>query len=174
MKKILLALLVVSMLASASFAVPVGKYGFGMQGLTLTTGAITMPTIQYYLDENRAIEGGLAFGTISAAGASVTNFTLMVAMKMGLASPSKAINTHWGGAIAYTSNPAFVNNTTNLLIAINLGAEVFLTPDFSIEGNVVPLAYNSLTAAGAATNTISILNSATGIPAASIGVHVYL
>lgn len=174
MKKIALLLAIVLM-GSSAFAVGMkGKMGYGVQGLALTTNSITLPTVQYYYDDETVGELGLAFASLSG-GTSVSNFTLQLGMKKNLGAALGDIQPQWGVALAYTSNPNLLNNSSNLLIALSLGAKYFITPDFSIEGNIVPLAINSYNnPAGTNTTTISILNSASGVPAAAVGAHVYL
>ncbi len=190
MKKIALLMVVIiigtSAFAAAPKAAPAAKpaassapaaakrMGFGLQGFTVTSNNITMPTLEYPLSDEMMGEIGLAFASRSAAGASVSNFTLALALKMKLGNPVGSIQPQWGVGLAYTSNPALVNNTSNILIALNVGAKYWITPDLSLEGNLIPLAYNSFTAAGATTTTMSVLNSASGLPAATLGAHIYL
>ena len=167
-------LLAVILVGTASFAATAGQTGFGVQGLTLTTNSITMPTVQYYFNEKACGELGLAFGSVSAAGASVSNLTIALSYKMDMLNKIGNIQPQWGVGLAYTSNPAYVNNTTNMLIALNIGAKMFVTDNFALEGNLIPLAYNSFTAAGATTTTLSIFNAAGVVPSAMVGAHVYL
>jgi len=173
MKKAII-LLVILVLGTASFAATAGQVGFGVQGLTLTTNSITMPTVQYYFNEKACGELGLSIGSVGAGGASVSNLTIALAYKMDLMNKIGNIQPQWGVGLAYTSNPAFVNNTSNMLLALNIGAKMFVNPNFAIEGNIIPLAYNSFTAAGATTTTFSVLNAAGVVPSAMVGAHVYL
>jgi hypothetical protein len=174
MKK-LIALLVVVLMGSAAFAAaPVGKMGFGVQGLRLTSNAITMPTLQIYFNENMAGEFGIALASQSVGGTSTTNVTLAAGIKMPIMKQIGSIQPLWGVALAYTSNPAMISGVSNILLALSVGAEYFVTPNFSIEGNLVPLAINSNTGGAVDVTTISLLNSAAGLPAANVGVHLYI
>ncbi|MDD5382263.1 MAG: hypothetical protein PHH60_01220 [Candidatus Margulisbacteria bacterium] len=150
------------------------KMGFGVQGLALTTNSITVPTLIYSFNEDMAGEFGLGFGSVSAGGASVSTFTFALGLRMNLGKAIGNLQPMWGGSIAYTSNPFCNNNTSNMRLTLNIGAEYFITPNFSFEGNLNPLIYNSFTAAGATTSTISALNSQAGVPAATFGMHIYL
>ena len=172
MKKIAL-LLAVLLIGSSAFAVGMKcKMGYGVQGLTITTNNITMPTVQYYFEDDTVGELGLSLATLSTG--SVTNLTIALGFKKNLGDAVGGIQPHWGAALAYTSCPAMVANTTNLLLAINVGAKYFVTDNLCLEGNLVPLAYNSFSVGGATTTRLSILNSANALPAATFGMHVYL
>jgi hypothetical protein len=173
MRKIALLLSIVIFGSAAFAAVPVGKLGFGVQGLTLTSRAITMPTLQLYFNENTAGEIGLAFANTSN-GASVSNFTFALALKLGMLKPMGDIYPHWGIGLAYTSNPNMAPNSSNVALALNLGAQYFVTPNLSIEGNIVPLSINIASpAVGGSTTTISVFNSNV-LPAAVVGAHLYI
>lgn len=182
MKKVAL-LLAIILLGTVSFAataekssgIPVGKWGFGAQGLTLTSGAITMPTLKFYLNEGMAIEGGVSYlsETNRPTGSADNVMSLMLALKGILGKAPNGIYPQWGISFIYIKNPGFVKDENLMGVALNLGAEYFITPQFSIEGNLSPIAYSSDTLGGNTTTDISIFGSNL-IPAAIVGAHLYL
>jgi len=180
MKKIAL-LLAIALLGTVSFAataekssgIPTGKFGFGAQGLTLTSGANTMPTIKFYLNDGTAIEGGVSYLSESSGGASESSLSFMFAFKSIMMKAMNGLYPQWGISFVYVKNPGLLPDRSMLGIALNLGAEYFITPQFSIEGNLSPISYGSFTFPGGSTTAISIFDSSV-IPAAIVGAHLYL
>ncbi len=172
MKKLVLLLLIAACASTAFAAAPVGKWGFGFEGLTVTSNARTLPTVQYYLNQNMAIEGGLSY--ISQSTGTSSNYTIALALKNRLAMSLGEIMPYWTIGLAYTSNPALVNSTTDTALVFGLGAEYFITPAFSLDGNICVLSYNSFAAGGATTTQLSLLNASGFLPPVVIGAHLYL
>jgi hypothetical protein len=144
----------------------VGKFGFGCEGLTVTSNAATMPTVQYWLTKDMAVEGGFGLSSSSAA----TTFVILAAIKNRIMEPMGNIHPLWGGGIAFVSSAG----TTNIVLSANIGAEYFITPDFSLEGNISPIAISMASAGGASSTTFNIMGPAAGIPTVVIGAHLYI
>ena len=157
--------------AAASGGNPlVGKIGIGAQGFSLTKNAITMPMVQYYLNDDMAVEGGFCIGSNS----SVTNMTIAAAVKNRFLKPLGNIYPQWGVGISYTSNPGMVANSSLLLIALNVGAEWLITPDFAIECNISPLMLSTRSVGGSSSTSWTMLSNAVAPPVVVIGAHLYI
>ncbi|MFH1386235.1 MAG: hypothetical protein ABIH50_01040 [bacterium] len=170
---LIVALVLVSFSAAALAKMPPGRFGFGLQGLTITTGAATMPTLQFYLNDKVKEEIGVSYATRTpSGGVSINTGTVALALKVML-EPIDNIIPHWGIGLQYTSNPALVSGAGLLAVSLNFGAEVFIYPNLSIEGNISPLTYSSFSAAGVTNNTISVFDSSI-VPAVVFGMHYYL
>lgn len=170
MKKIVLAVLICMFaIASISSAAESERsMAVGVQGLSLTTNAVTMPTIQIQMSPGLVGEAGFAFANRD----DDNNFSVALAGKFTI-NKKDSIKTQWGLGLNYTSNPAFVQNSSLLGVTLFAGLEWFVNNSISIEGNVIPLGIWMRSFPGNDTTTISIFNSVNS-PSAIIGAHYYL
>ena len=170
---LIVALILVSLSAASLAKAPAGGPGIGFQGLTLTTGASTMPTLQFYLSDSVVEEVGFSVASRTpTGGTSINSAAVMLSHKVMLAQRGN-ISPYWGIGLQYTSNPAFVSGASLMAVSLDLGIEIFLFPYLSVEGSVSPLAYTSFSAAGVTTNTVSVFDSSI-VPAVVLGMHYYL
>jgi hypothetical protein len=173
LRVLIVALVLIALSVPTLAKAPPGGIGIGVQGLTITTGAATMPTLQFYLSDTVVEEIGLICAERTPSGGTgVTTATVALAHKIMLASRGN-ISPYWGIGIQYVSNPALVSGTSLLAVSLDFGVEVFLYPYLSVEGSISPLAYTSFSAAGVTTNTISVFDSSM-VPAVVFGMHYYL
>ncbi len=155
MKKILIVLLVLGLMASVSMAAkaPVAravtssasnmKIGFGVDnGL----GAMK------FMGDTWAASAMLAFSNTSAAGQS--NSTFGIGGKYTVNLTGGTVPTHAGGGLTYYSMP---NNTTSFTISGIYGAETVLAEHLNIGFDLYPLTFTSLSQGGASQTTFSIL-----------------
>jgi hypothetical protein len=172
--RLLIATLILVSYSAAVFAkAPAGGPGIGLQGLTITSGAATMATLQFYLSDTVVEEIGFSYGVRTpTGGASINTATIALAHKIMLA-PKENISPYWGIGLLYSSNPSLVSGSSLMAISLDFGVEVFLYPNLSVEGSISPLSYTSFSAAGVTTNTISVLDSSM-VPAVVFGLHYYL
>ncbi len=154
MKKIFVALLVVSLMASVSFAATAKSAikGGGMRiGVGVDTG---MAGMRFSSDSFSGLVG-LNFSNTSSGGQSQT--TLGFGGKLTFNITGGEVPTHIGAGLTYTSFPAGNQTGTTFSISGIYGAETTISHDFVAGFDIYPLTFASTSVAGQSETTIQLL-----------------
>ena len=143
MKKVLFTLLVVILMASASFAVDSIYVSGGNVGLGFDMG--------------KGMEMGIEAGYASTS-APTSTINLLGRMQWELNKLSKSTSTYMGGTLGLTSATAAGATTTTITLNVLAGAEYKVSANLAIFGDISLLLFRTASAGGASTTTLNLIN----------------
>lgn len=154
MKKLLIVLMGLAILASASQA-----FVFGVESGFFTAG---IPYMGFELNDSQRIDVGLNYVSLNNA----TTLNLVGRFQNKLLTDKK-VTAYWAGGLGILS----AGNTTTLTISGILGAEYMFDSNIGVYGDVNVITLQSISAGGASTTNFYILQ---GSNIAIAGLRVYL
>ncbi|OGC08891.1 hypothetical protein A3J90_06410 [candidate division WOR-1 bacterium RIFOXYC2_FULL_37_10] len=158
MKKIILLLVMLGLLASSSLAM--GISGVGVSPITNT---LAVPFLRLAIDSDRVLDLGVSYGVSTA---NVNTTTALARFNTNFMSLGTT-DIHWGLALAYSTTSA---NTSSMTLDLNVGAETKLNSNVALFGDIHLVDYTTTTPAG----TTNAYNLLTGPGVANLGIMLYL
>lgn len=178
MKKVFVLLLVLSFMASVSFAakgsgskgnVSKGtvensdtsssggmRWGIGTLGVSnINCGIITIPLSMAGVrlaTDSYSIDLSIGLSNTSAGGTSTSATGLGSKFTLNLSGGK--VTTHWGAGLAYLNLP---NTITATVLSLIYGAETYLAKDFVVGVDIYPVSYTSETLLGTSSTNINLL-----------------
>lgn len=134
-----------------------GRFGIGIFGVT--------PTIRYNFSDQIAVQLGLRYDTISAAGsAAQTTILANLSKELFIIRQNKLT---WGIMVNYVSNSGYASGVNTTSLMATFGIETKLNPDIVMSVVIMPVSYSSYSVAGSSTS-LGLLNNAV------FAAHIYI